>query len=97
MPTSRRWGRRSSLMKTDTFNDENQDSDASGSGGSFRRLPGSPLVSGQSRPAATSFFVNTWFGVCGIVWSYFGFAQPSPQLGKSFALEKIWSSKSSPK
>ena len=29
------------------------------------------LASGRSRPAASFFFVNTWSGVCGLVWSLF--------------------------
>ena len=67
-PKSRHMGGRpSSLIKSNTFNDQNHDLEASGSEGSFDRRQGAPLVSGQSRPAAGSFFVNTWLGVCGLV------------------------------
>ena len=43
--------------------------DALAPDGHLTDYPGAPLVSGQSRPAASSFFVNTWLGLRGIVWS----------------------------
>jgi hypothetical protein len=58
LDSGRGGGMQSSLIKTDTFNDQNHDLEASGSEGSFDRLSGATLVSGQSRPAASSFLLT---------------------------------------